>query len=405
MAQIGSIEKRGDNSYRLIVSCGTDEQGKQIKKTKTVHVNAKTKEKQLIAANKLLIDFVSQVQNGLYVDPSSLTFADFTKQYIRDHAEVHVSPKVLHEYKSILNNRILGAIGHLKMDKIKPTHLLEFYAALREPGAKLGNRKGNTLSDNTILYHHRLISGILEKAVEWKVIPDNPAKVAKPVRHHKNVVQAYDEQQTKDMLEALATEDIQYIALVIMSLFTGGRRSEVLGLEWRHIDFTEGRLTFEQASQYIPNMGIKTKDTLKTESSVRSLSLPQSVLEMLQQYQQWQQERKRKKLKRKGQWFDTGRLFTKHDGTPMHPDTISKWFLKFLERHGLPHLPFKNLRHTHATLLLAQGVPLYNIGKRLGHARQDTTDNFYSKPLRRVDEDIAETLNNTLVIPNLSPKA
>ncbi|MBC7324223.1 MAG: tyrosine-type recombinase/integrase, partial [Moorella sp. (in: Bacteria)] len=93
---------------------------------------------------------------------------------------------------------------------------------------------------------------------------------------------------------------------------------------------------------------------------------------------------------------DSDRLFTTWDGRPMHPDSVTSWFSDFLKRHGLPHLKFHALRHTSATLLLAEGISLKNVARRLGHAETRTTDMFYARALESVDRKAAEVLDNII---------
>jgi integrase len=95
-------------------------------------------------------------------------------------------------------------------------------------------------------------------------------------------------------------------------------------------------------------------------------------------------------------WVKSDRLFTKWNGQPMHPDTVSKWFPKFLADKGLPVIPFKNLRHTSATLLIGSNAPLKNVSTRLGHTNINTTADVYADSLKRVDKQLAETMDKIL---------
>lgn len=112
--------ERIDNRWRLVVSCGMDANGKQIKKTKTVTATSRRE------AEKELAKLVAEIEKGLFVEPSRLTFADFVQRWLRDYAETNLAPKTLFRYKQLLNSRILPVMGHLKLDQIKPVHLMEF---------------------------------------------------------------------------------------------------------------------------------------------------------------------------------------------------------------------------------------------------------------------------------------
>lgn len=378
----GSIEKRGENRWRLVVSGGTGPDGKRIKHTKTIQATSRRE------AEKELAKFVAEVEKGLYVEPSKLTFKDFVERWLRDYGESNLAPKTLFRYRQILSSRVIPAMGHLKLEQIRPVHLIEFYKNLQEDGIREDGKPGG-LSAKTILYHHRVISSILNDAVEWQLIPFNPASRVKPPRVTRKQAACYDMDQVKAMLKALETEEPKYRVIVIMALLTGLRRGELMGLTWQDVDFDGGTLMVRQASQYLPGKGTFVKEP-KNESSQRLLALPSSLVNILRQYKREQAEHR---LKVGDLWQGSDRLFTTWDGQPMHPDTISSWFPKFLKRHGLPHLPFHGLRHTAATLLINKGIPLKNVSGRLGHADVGTTGNIYSHFLQSADRVIADTLD------------
>jgi len=398
MAGSGSLEKRGDNTWRLIASCGM-KGDKQIKKKKTVTVKVACEQKSCQGcartercharreAKKLLAEFVMEIEKGTFIDPARLTFQDFTERWLKDYAEGNLAPKTLYRYKEILNSRILPAMGHLKIDQIKPTHLLEFYANLQEDGIRMDGRPGK-LSGKTILIHHRIISSILNDAVQWQVLASNPASRVKPPKIIKTQAACYDEQQTAALIEALENEPLKYKTIIYLALFTGCRRGEIMGLEWEDIDFNKNTLVVRQASQYLPGQGIFTKRP-KNESSERLMALPTSFMTLLKQYKAYLAE---ERLKAGDLWQGSNLLFTTWDGKPMHPDTASKWFPKFLTKHDLPLLPFHGLRHTAATMLINQGLPAKSISGRLGHADIGTTYNIYGHYLKSADREAADRL-------------
>ncbi len=495
MASKGSLEKRGDNTWRLVVSCGM-KGDQQVKKTKTVTVKVACKQKTCrgctrIArcqarreAEKLLAEFVLEIEKGLFIEPSKLTFKDFADRWLRDYGETNLAPKTLFRYKQILNTRILPAMGHLKIERIKPSHLLDFYANLQEDGIREDGKPGG-LSGKTITQHHRILSSLFNDAVQWQVIGSNPAARVKPPKTTKKQALCYDEEQTAALLEAVEKESLKYKVMLTLAIATGLRRGELMGLEWGDINFDKNTLEVRQASQYIPGQGTFTKEP-KNEISKRIMAVPSSVLGLLKQYKAHQAE---KRLKVGDLWrgsgvlsnftelFDAvtpkevlgtqllkslrnqsgiiekweenikaiaeqvkneefiqelrkfganaapeitalntltdkqlqefislwqekrknyrgGRLFVTWDGQPMHPDTVSKWFPKFLKRHKLPPLPFHGLRHTAASLLIAEGAPAKNISSRLGHANISTTYDIYGHALKSVDRDIADKLDH-----------
>lgn len=306
---------------------------------------------------------------------------------------MELAPKTARRYKECLA-RAVEALGHLKLDQVKPLHLVEFYNELRREGARKDGREGR-LAEASVLYHHRVLSSLFSRAVKWELIAVNPASKVDPPKVRRKQPEAYDHEQTARILAALEEEPLKYKVLVILALATRIRRGELLGLEWRDINFENNTIEVRQASQYLPEKGVFTKEP-KTETSRRVISVPSSVMELLKQYKAHQAE---ERLKVGDLWEESGRLFTTWNGRPMHPDTATSWFAEFLERHGLPRMKFQALqalRHTSATLLIAEGISLKNVSRRLGHADTRTTDMFYTRALESVDRKAAKVLDNII---------
>lgn len=397
MAGKGSIEKRGDNTWRLIASCGM-KGDKQMKKTKSVTVKVACEQKTCQGctrtarcqarreAEKLLAEFVVEVEKGLYIEPSKLTFKEFVERWLKNYAEGNLAPKTLFRYKQILDTRILPAMGHLKVEQIKPFHLMEFYSNLQEDGIREDGKPGG-LSAKTILQHHRIISSIFSSAVEWQVVPSNPASRVKPPKVVKRQMPCYDEEQVAQLLEATDKENLKHQVLIHLALWTGLRRGEIMGIEWKDID-DKGSLRVRQASQYLPKQGTFTKEP-KNENSNRLLSLPAFLVDMLKHYKR---EQTKARMKIVDIWQGSDRIFTTWDGKPGHPEWPSQWFSKFINKHELPHLNFHGLRHTAATMLINQGLPAKNISSRMGHANISTTMDIYGHYLKSADKEAADQL-------------
>jgi integrase len=399
--------------------------------------------------------FERRVRSGQVLD-GHVTFAEFVERWRRDYAEPNLAPKTLVRYDELLK-RILPAIGHIRLDKLQPHHLMAFYASLQnvenQSGASfkatpcllftfeqsgmtrqaLADEAGchvNTiyrlirgqgvdiriaqeacdilgisfeegvestkpvhqLAGKTINHHHRLIASILNQAVFWQVIPDNPARRVKPPKVEHKEAKYLDEEQTATLLRLLENEPYQNQVMIRLFLLSGVRRGELCGLEWKDIDFRNSMITICRTSQYLTGKGIFTKST-KTDSSVRTIKLPEQAFEMLKEFRKWQ---RKKRLAIGDRWVDCDRLFTQDDGSPVHPDSISGWFHDFISRTNLPQISIHSLRHTNITLLLAAGVPLRTVSYRAGHAQTSTTANIYSHVIRTADEKAAEVMEEML---------
>ena len=391
----GSIEKRGKNSYRLTVSEGFDLDGKPMIHRKTVHGTKKDAEVELAK-------FVTEVQNGLVIDGKSLKFSEFTEIWKRDYGSKELAPSTYKRYCRMLETRLLPYFGHFYINKIKPTDIMKFYDLL-EKDTQLVRKKGNNgsktkkpLSGKTILEHHRLLRAMLHKAVYWQLIVANPAERVQPPKARKPKRRSYDDEQTKillENLELLPSEDTKYKVAIILTVFTGVRLGELMGLEWQDVDFKNGIISINRSSQYLADMGVFTK-VPKTESSIREIAIPEFIISLLEEYKLWYEEQK----SIYGElWMNSDRLFVQADGKPMHPSTISKWFVKYVGQIGLPVINFHGLRHTNASLLVAQNIDIAVISARLGHAQISTTLDFYVHPLLSHNRKAGYALENLLL--------
>ena len=394
----GSIEKRGKNSYRLSCLAGYNLQGKPIKKTKTVHGTKKEAEIELAK-------FVADVQNGMVIEGKSLKFSEFTEIWKRDYGSKELAPSTYKRYCRMLETRLLPYFGHFYVNKIKPTDIMQFYDLLSKDTQFVrkkdndGNKTLKPLSGKTILEHHRLLRAMLHKAVYWQVIVSNPAERVQPPKAKKPKRKYYDDDQCKillENLEQLDEEQIKYKTAIILTVFTGVRLGELMGLEWNDIDFRNGIVSINRSSQYLADTGVFTK-VPKTESSIREVAIPDFVISLLEEYKLWYEEQK----SLYGElWINSNRLFVQANGKPMNPSTISKWFVKFIGQIGLPVINFHGLRHTNATLLIAQNIDVAVVAARLGHAQITTTFNFYVHPIIAHNKKAGFALENLLLSKN-----
>lgn len=392
----GSIEKRGKNSYRLVVFKGYDLDGRPIRHQKTIHCKKKSE------AQIELAKFLTEVESGLIVDGNIPTFAQYVEIWTKDYALKELAPSTYYRYKRMLETRITPYFGHYKLNKIKPTDIMRFYDLLEED-TQIIRRKNNNgkktrkpLSQKTILEHHRLLRAMLHKAVYWQMIVSNPAERVQPPKAKKPKRRYYDDEQCKVLLENLETlgeDQIKYKVAIILTVFTGVRLGELMGLEWNDINFRDGIISINRSSQYLADKGVFTK-TPKTESSIREVAIPDFVVSLLKEYKLWYEEQK----SLCGElWTDSNRLFVQADGKPMHPSTISKWFVRYVAQIGLPVINFHGLRHTNATLLISQNIDVAVVAARLGHAQITTTFNFYVHPIISHNRKAGNVLENLLL--------
>lgn len=397
--------------------------------------------------------FEQQVQTGQFLD-GSVTVAQFIDKWLREYAEKQLKEKSLTGYKDLLP-RIIQALGHIRIARLQPHHLQEFYNNLSENGVRsdtkyraadcfkeIMKRKGFTqerlsaeaavsvysihscitgrnvtkatadkissvlcekdlfkpvnadarLSDSTIAKYHRVLSSILTTAVQWQVIPSNPCARVKPPHVEHKEAEVLDDIQVHELIECLNSEPLVYRTAVMLLLYTGLRRGELCALNWDDIDLKNGIVHVTKNLLYTPDKGVY-EDTTKTKQSQRVINIPADMVALLKQHKQ---EQSKIRLSVGDQWINTQKVFAADTGKPLHPDTLSAWYKRFITRHGLPDSHIHTLRHVSATLLIAGGVDVATVSKRLGHASRTTTLNIYTHAIQSADAIAAEKLQNIL---------
>lgn len=233
----------------------------------------------------------------------------------------------------------------------------------------------------------RVVSSCLGKAVKWGYIPYNPAVNAQLPKMQQQEALYLDEADARRLLKLLQEEPIKYRAMITFDLLSGLRRGELLGLRWQDVDFETETITIVQTSNYAAGKGVY-KDTPKNKTSARPLKLSRTAFLMLIEYKAWQDAQR----EACGDfWKDTDdRVFTRDDGAPVFPDALTQWFGDFVKRSGLPPVHVHSLRHTFASLMIADGTPLVVVSRRLGHAQVSTTANIYAHVIASADEKAAQ---------------
>ncbi|MDQ2086478.1 tyrosine-type recombinase/integrase [Herbivorax sp. ANBcel31] len=399
---MASIRKRG-NSYQIIVSAGYDSGGKKLTKQKSVKrpdkITDKQWEKEL---NKIAAEFELAVEKGEYYDPSKFTLSDFIDKWLVEHGK-NLENKTLYRYKGMLKGRVNKALGHLKLDQIKPLHLLEFYRNLQEPSIREDGKKGS-LSNKTIGHYHGVLSAMLNSAFQWGMIKENPCVRVKPPKAEQQEMKYLEEDELIKFYDCLSQEPIKIQAMILVSLMTGCRRGELAALQWKHIDLDNGVIHIKQAAEYTPETGIIIKKP-KTRSSIRQIAIPDSLVQVLKFYRSWWLEQKltlgtlwqeKERLKQGGNWVDPEWLFASMEGYIMHLDTFTKTFKKFLKRHDLNDIRLHDLRHTSATMLLHSGLNVRAVASRLGHANPNVTLSVYAHALQSADKEAANIMEGLI---------
>lgn len=203
----------------------------------------------------------------------------------------------------------------------------------------------------------------------------------------------FDEEDTKRFVHLVLEEkDIRKRVLFALYIYLGLRNAEVCGLEWKDIDLQSNLLSINRNSLYLKEFGVFTKPP-KTVNSKRTLTIPQSLANLLQEYKEWWTDRK---VQYGDLWINSDRLFLQDNGRPIHPCTPRNWLRDFEFRNGLEYIPPHALRHTSITMQIKAGVPLKTVSQRAGHSDEHITLNIYTHCLKEEDRKAADTFDRFL---------
>lgn len=324
---------------------------------------------------------------------------------MRDHVSIACAPKTYAWYEQ-LSKRVFPALGHYRVSAIQPTHISNFYALLKDENANIGGLKGG-LAPSSIKHYERALRAVFNFGITYKIIKENPANSVKAPKVERREQLAYDENSIQAMLNAIAREPLKWQALIVFDISTGLRRGEVAGIKWSDISFEERTVKIKRAVQYIAKKGLLIGDT-KTPESKRTIYLSDLTVALLLAWKTEQKAslKKRYELKNpkilttesikfidalKGRIdnFEDQYVWQQYDGQPIMPDSITTFWTRFRNKNKLPHVTFHGLRHTLATISLAEGIDIKTLAKQLGHSKTDVTLNTYAHAVEGSSRKIA----------------
>lgn len=324
---------------------------------------------------------------------AAVKFETFAEQWFEEYAKVNLRSTSYSRMKQ-LTKRIYPALGHKRLDKITSRDIQKFVTDLLINGKNMNN--GKPLSRKTAVHHLSLISDVFSYAIRMGMLTDNPCRRVVVPKSEQEEKQIYTLDEVKTLYEHLRDEPMKYQVYLLLSIYSGFRRSEMLGLEWKDIDFENSLIHVRRTSQYTKEKGIYT-DTTKTRKSKRVSKFPPSIMNLLKQFKT-EQDKEAKQLGTK--WEDHDRLFTKWNGAPMNPQTPFEWLQGYCERIGIPFRNIHSLRHLHASLLIFEGVDVVAVSADMGHSVVGTTLNLYSHMFQEARARNCDAISNALSFTN-----
>jgi integrase len=391
-------------------------------------------------ATEALAAAVGKVRQGSYDGDRRTTFGEYLIRRLSWwQSEAELKPSTLASYREAIELYFIPGLGHVRLADLRDHHFRDLYAAMRlinRPGQQgeknetlrrltsaramvphVAGRLASTrpLSESRIKRIHAVALSALSDAVP-QTIPHNPAAAVKPggKRGGRKVrpllwtaprverwqqtgevpapVMVWTAAQCGVFLDSIVAERLY--ALFHLGAYYGLRRSELAGLAWADLDLGRRRLDIRQAQ------ADDVLDSTKSEESDRQLIIDEGTAAALRA---WHKAQLAERLKWGSAWTDSGRVFTREDGTPLRPGWISIRFGTLAARAGLPPIRLHDLRHGAATMLLTAGTPAKVISEMLGHATVAFTMDVYTE----VAEELADAAASAIAafIPRRSQQS
>jgi integrase len=375
---MGTIKEARSGVWRLRFD-GPDRNGERQQKQVTFRGTKR-------AAERELARLETEVGSGSYVAPVRETVAEFLERWLEAYAKTNTTARTFQRYSDIVRGHLVPALGQLTLTKLQPLHIQEYYSEALATGRRDGN---GGLSAKTVLHHHRVLREALKHAVKWRLIAVNPADATEPPRPQPHEIRVLSEDEVARLIDAAKGTPLAFPILVALS--TGLRRGEILALRWEDIDLQRATLAVRQSLEETRD-GIRFK-VPKTKKSRRVVALPAALVEALVRHKG---EQAQHRLMIGPDYRDHGLVIARPDGTPVRPNYITLAFTRLSRRCELHGVRFHDLRHTHATELLRQGIHPKVVSERLGHATVGMTLDVYSHVLPDMQEEAARRIDQAL---------
>jgi integrase len=367
----GHIRKRGASSWELKYDIDRVEGGRH-----TVYHSFKGTRREAAAE---LARLLARAADGIAIEPSKITVGAYVAQRIEQWAiSGRISPKTQERYGTLLARQIVPYIGTRPLQKLTPADVERWHTALQ-----------GKISARTIGHAHKVLGKALRDAVRLELLPRNVAAIQPPPKVVAEEMQILSPEQVAALTAVLDGHTLAAIA--VAALYTGMRAGELLGLRWGNTDL-DAKVIKVRASLEQTRAGLRFKGP-KSKAGMRDISLPDVVVDTLRQ--QRRQLLERRLALGQGRLTDEDLVFPQWDGSPQRPNTLSSSWAKAAKAHGLS-ISFHALRHTHASQLIAAGVDVVTIAKRLGHASADITLRVYAHLYHQDDSKAAAAINASL---------
>ena len=347
--------------------------GKQIQRS----ITGKTQKE----VSQKLKAVTTSIDDGTYTTPSKMTVGQWLDIWTAEYLGA-VKPRTVDSYKSNVKNHIKPGLGALKLDSLNAHMIQSFYNGLgEEKNSKAG------VSPKTVKNIHGVLHKALQQAVANGYIRFNPTDACILPKITKKEIQPLNEDQIASFLQAIKGH--RFEALFIVTLFTGMREGEALGLLWDCVNLEKGTITVNKQLQKIrSSQGEYTLAPTKNGKG-RSITVAPSIIKVLRNVKKTQLEHR---LRYGACWEDTGYVFTDELGHHLKHQTVYLDFKKIMEQIDSPNTRFHDLRHSYAVASIRSGDDIKTVQENLGHATAAFTLDVYGHVTERMKKESADRM-------------
>lgn len=358
----GHVRKRG-KKWCIVVELGKDTNGKRQQKWIS-GFNSKRE------AEAAVSRVVSEIVDGRYTPPSDQTVDQFVADWSQDKKSV-VKASTWQGYESKLVHHVLPHIGHIKIKELRAQDVQHMFAAIRQ-GGRFDNRD-TRVSEQTILHIYRILHDVLQQAVKWGVIPNNPCLLVNKPRPKAVDTGIWTIDQVQKFLDYARTDSMYPVFFILFT--TGMRVGEVLALRWHDVDFERRSISVRRTISYVHGGYLIQQP--KTIRSQRTIPISNQLITVLLNVKKEQEKHKRALTSEYHEDLDLVCCTLK--GTPHYRSNVTRKWNAIVLRSGLPRIRIHDARHTFASILIYQGIDVKALQTIMGHSEVSTTLKLYAK--------------------------
>ncbi len=370
----GMIRKRADGRWEGRITVGHESDGKPIYRS----VLANTQSELIPKLNAL-----KETYAGVELSENSrMTLGEWLDKWLDEYMTFTVRESTLEAYRDLANNQIKRFIGDKQLSALKTVDVQKLYTKVKTEGrVREHPTLGHTLSDSVVRKVHMVLHQALDVAVREHLIPNNPTNGTTIPKCNYAEKQILCDSQLDTFLEAIKTEEYWH-DFFYTEIMTGLRRGEICGLKWSDLDVNTGKLRVQRSVSVKKGGGVNIGET-KTDKGIRSITLPQSVIERL-------------RIRHKtaiSEWIFPNLL---HPEYPVSPAAAYRKLKAILKRAELPMIRFHDLRHTFATHAMQGGVDAKTLSGILGHTNASFTLDTYTHVTADMQKNASEIVSNMM---------